>query len=505
MALGEKIVININFKELKIESVSKSFPGVQALDNVSMKIASGKVHALMGENGAGKSTLIKILAGAYSKDSGDISFDENKLNIRNPNDSLNYGIKVVYQEISLISEFSVAENIFLDNFPTNNLGIINWNKLYKDTEELFNRIGFDLNPKSKISDLSISQQQMVEIARAVFKNASLVIMDEPTSSLTPNEIDKLFTVIKNLKQNNIAILYVTHKIDEIFQIADEVTVLRDGQHISNKLISESSEETIIKDMVGRTVNATFERPVDISSAKTVMKVKQISSKNKINNVSFDLHEGEILGFFGLMGAGRTELAKAIFGYDKITEGYVEINNNTYKSFNTSTMVNNGVGYITEDRKGEGIVKDMNLRENMSLPSLKIFEDLFVINQKKEKKAADEYIKKFSVKTPSSERLITLLSGGNQQKVLVSRWLIRELKIIILDEPTRGVDIGAKTEVLSLINDLAKQGLSVLLMTSEMNDLLSLSDRILVMADGKISKEFYRGQVTQEEIFKASVN
>ena len=505
MALGEKIVININFKELKIESVSKSFPGVQALDNVSMNISSGKVHALMGENGAGKSTLIKILAGAYSKDSGDISFDENKLNIRNPNDSLNYGIKVVYQEISLISEFSVAENIFLDNFPTNNLGIINWNKLYKDTEELFNRIGFDLNPKSKISDLSISQQQMVEIARAVFKNASLVIMDEPTSSLTPNEIDKLFTVIKNLKQNNIAILYVTHKIDEIFQIADEVTVLRDGQHISNKLISESSEETIIKDMVGRTVNATFERPVDISSAKTVMKVKQISSKNKINNVSFDLHEGEILGFFGLMGAGRTELAKAIFGYDKITEGYVEINNNTYKSFNTSTMVNNGVGYITEDRKGEGIVKDMNLRENMSLPSLKIFEDLFIINKKREKNAADDYIKKFSVKTPSSERLITLLSGGNQQKVLVSRWLIRELKIIILDEPTRGVDIGAKTEVLSLINDLAKEGLSVLLMTSEMNDLLSLSDRILVMADGKISKEFYRGNVNQEEIFKASVS
>ena len=498
-------MININFKELKIESVSKSFPGVQALDNVSMKIASGKVHALMGENGAGKSTLIKILAGAYSKDSGDISFDENKLNIRNPNDSLNYGIKVVYQEISLISEFSVAENIFLDNFPTNNLGIINWNKLYKDTEELFTRIGFDLNPKSKISDLSISQQQMVEIARAVFKNASLVIMDEPTSSLTPNEIDKLFTVIKNLKQNNIAILYVTHKIDEIFQIADEVTVLRDGQHISNKLISQTSEETIIKDMVGRTVNTTFERPVDISSAKTVMKVKKISSKNKINKVSFDLHEGEILGFFGLMGAGRTELAKAIFGYDKITEGQIEINNNIYKSFNTSTMVNNGIGYITEDRKGEGIVKDMNLRENMSLPSLKIFEELFIINQKKEKKAADQYIKKFSVKTPSSERLITLLSGGNQQKVLVSRWLIRELKIIILDEPTRGVDIGAKTEVLSLINDLAKQGLSVLLMTSEMNDLLSLSDRILVMSEGKISKEFYRGKVTQEEIFKASVN
>lgn len=494
-----------DFKDLKIETVSKSFPGVQALDSVSMNISAGKVHALMGENGAGKSTLIKILAGAYAKESGTLSFDNKELNIKNPHDSLNYGIKVVYQEISLISEFTVAENIFLEDFPTNNFGIMNYNKLYQDAEELFKRIGFNLDPKSKIVDLSISQQQMVEIARAVFQNASVVIMDEPTSSLTPNEIEKLFTVVKNLKKNNIAILYVTHKIDEIFKIADEVTVLRDGKHISNKLISETNEEQIIKDMVGRTVNATFERPKNISNSKTVMKVKNISSKNKINKVSFDLHEGEILGFFGLMGAGRTELAKAVFGYDKITEGEIEINNNSYKNFNTSTMVDNGIGYITEDRKGEGIVKDMNLRENMSLPSLKFFENFFIVNKKREKNSADEYIEKFSVKTPSSERLITLLSGGNQQKVLLSRWLIRNLKIIILDEPTRGVDIGAKTEVLSLINDLAKQGLSVLLMTSEMNDLLSLSDRIIVMADGQINKEFHRDNVTQEEIFKASVN
>ena len=493
-----------NFKNLKIDSVSKQFPGVKALDAVNMNISTGKVHALMGENGAGKSTLIKILAGAYSKDEGKIFFDEDEVIIDSPNDSLSLGIKVVYQEISLISGFTVGENIFLENYPVNKFGIVNWKKLYEDAENLFLKIGFNLDPKAKISDLSISQQQMVEIAKAVFQNASVVIMDEPTSSLTPNEIEKLFNVIENLKNNNIAILYVTHKIDEIFQIADEVTVLRDGKHISNRLISDTSEEILITDMVGRKIEAFFERPNFIVK-NTVMSVKNISTNSKLKNISFDLSKGEILGFFGLMGAGRTELAKALFGYDKISAGEIEINNNVYKNFNTSVMVNNGIGYITEDRKGEGIVKDMNLRENMTLPSLEFFENLFLINKNKEKKSSNEYIKKFDVKTPSCERLITLLSGGNQQKVLLSRWLIRELKIIILDEPTRGVDIGAKTEVLSLINELAKEGLSVLLMTSEMNDLLNLSDRIMVMANGEIKNEFLRNNVTQEEIFKASVS
>ena len=492
------------FKNLKINSVSKEFPGVKALDSVSMNISAGKVHALMGENGAGKSTLIKILAGAYSKDGGKIFFDENEIILNSPYDSLNLGIKVVYQEISLITGFTVGENIFLENYPINKFGIVNWKKLYDETEKLFKKIGFDINPKTKISDLSISQQQMVEIARAVYQNASIVIMDEPTSSLTPNEIEKLFDVIENLKNNNISILYVTHKIDEIFKIADEVTVLRDGKHISNRLISDTSEEILITDMVGRKVEAAFERPESITK-NIVMSVKNISTKSKLKNISFDLSKGEILGFFGLMGAGRTELAKAIFGYDQISAGEVEINKNVYKKFNTSTMVKNGLGYVTEDRKGEGIVKDMNLRENMTLPSLEFFEKLFFIDKYKEKKLSNEYIKKFEVKTPSCERLITLLSGGNQQKVLLSRWLLRELKIIILDEPTRGVDIGAKTEVLSLINELAKDGLSVLLMTSEMNDLLNLSDRILVMANGEIKKEFLRNNVTQEEIFKASVS
>jgi ribose transport system ATP-binding protein len=329
-------------------------------------------------------------------------------------------------------------------------------------------------------------------------------MDEPTSSLTPNEIKKLFDVIENLKNDNIAILYVTHKIDEIFKIADEVTVLRDGKHISNRSISDTSEEILITDMVGRKVEAAFERPKSIDK-NIVMRVKNISTKSKLKNISFDLSKGEILGFFGLMGAGRTELAKAIFGYDQISEGEIEINKNIYKNFNTSMMVNSGLGYVTEDRKEEGIVKDMNLRENMTLPSLDLFEKLFFIDKNKEQKKSNEYIKKFEVKTPSCERLITLLSGGNQQKVLLSRWLLRELKVIILDEPTRGVDIGAKTEVLSLVNELARGGLSVLLMTSEMNDLLNLSDRILVMANGEIKKEFLRNNVTQEEIFKASVS
>ncbi len=494
---------NNNFKSLQLKNIRKEFPGVLALDDVSLKAQAGKVHALMGENGAGKSTLIKILAGAYSKDRGSILFDNKEVNIDNPHDSLNLGIKVVYQEIALIPEFTVGENIFLEKFPVNSLGVVNWKKLYNDCNNLLNKIGFDLNVKEKVANLSISEQQIVEIARAIFQNASVVVMDEPTSSLTPNEIEKLFEVIENLKNNNIAIIYITHKIDEIFKIANEVTVLRDGKLISHRDIKDTSEEILIQDMVGRKVDQKFDRP-NKSFDKILMSIKNISTKSKLKDISFNLYKGEILGFFGLMGAGRTELAKAIYGYDKISNGSVEIEGRLLKKFNTQMMVKNGVGYVTEDRKGEGIIKDMNLRENMSLPSLEIFEKLFTINKSKEKKISNQYIDKFEVKTPSSERLITLLSGGNQQKILLSRWLIRNLKIIILDEPTRGVDIGAKTEILRLINDLAKDGLSVILMTSEMNDLLTLSDRIIVMAGGKISKEFDRNKVTQEEIFKASV-
>ena len=494
---------NNNFKSLHLKNIRKEFPGVLALDDVSLKAQAGKVHALMGENGAGKSTLIKILAGAYSKDKGSILFDNKEVNIENPHDSLNLGIKVVYQEIALIPEFTVGENIFLEKFPVNSLGIVNWKKLYDDCNNLLKKIGFNLNVKEKVANLSISEQQIVEIARAIFQNASVVVMDEPTSSLTPNEIEKLFEVIENLKNNNIAIIYITHKIDEIFKIANEVTVLRDGKLISHRDIKDTSEEILIQDMVGRKVDQKFDRP-NKSFDKILMSIKNISTKSKLKDISFNLYKGEILGFFGLMGAGRTELAKAIYGYDKISNGSVEIEGRLLKKFNTQMMVKNGIGYVTEDRKGEGIIKDMNLRENMSLPSLEIFEKLFTINKSKEKKVSNQYIDKFEVKTPSSERLITLLSGGNQQKILLSRWLIRNLKIIILDEPTRGVDIGAKTEILRLINELAKDGLSVILMTSEMNDLLTLSDRIMVMAGGKISKEFDRNKVTQEEIFKASV-
>ena len=492
-----------NFKSLTLKNIKKEFPGVLALDDVSLEAKAGRVHALMGENGAGKSTLIKILAGAYNKDQGRILFDDKEVNIDNPNDSLNLGIKVVYQEIALIPEFTVGENIFLEKFPVNSLGIVNWKKLYNDCNNLLKKIGFNLNVKEKVANLSISEQQIVEIARAIFQNASVVVMDEPTSSLTPNEIQKLFEVIENLKKNNIAIIYITHKIDEIFKIANEVTVLRDGKLISHRDIKDTSEEILIQDMVGRKVEQKFDRPVK-SFDKVLMNINNISTKSKLKDISFNLYKGEILGFFGLMGAGRTELAKAIYGYDNISNGSIEIDGQTLKKFNTQTMVKNGVGYVTEDRKGEGIIKDMNLRENMSLPSLEIFEKLFTINKNKEKKISNEYIDKFEVKTPSSERLITLLSGGNQQKILLSRWLIRNLRIIILDEPTRGVDIGAKTEILRLINDLAKDGLSVILMTSEMNDLLTLSDRIIVMAGGKISKEFDRNEATQEEIFKASV-
>ena len=316
---------NNNFKSLQLKNIRKEFPGVLALDDVSLKAQAGKVHALMGENGAGKSTLIKILAGAYSKDRGSILFDNEEVNIDNPHDSLNLGIKVVYQEIALIPEFTVGENIFLEKFPVNSLGVVNWKKLYNDCNNLLNKIGFDLNVKEKVANLSISEQQIVEIARAIFQNASVVVMDEPTSSLTPNEIEKPFEVIENLKNNNIAIIYITHKIDEIFKIANEVTVLRDGKLISHRDIKDTSEEILIQDMVGRKVDQKFDRP-NKSFDKILMSIKNISTKSKLKDISFNLYKGEILGF-GLMGAGRTELAKAIYGYDKISNGSVEIEGN----------------------------------------------------------------------------------------------------------------------------------------------------------------------------------
>ena len=489
---------------LEMRGIDKRFPGVVALDNVDLTLQPGKVHALMGENGAGKSTLIKIMAGVYGKDAGTIRIQGREVDIKSPRDSLKEGIKVVFQEIALISEFTVAENIFLEGYPTGKGGSIDWKKIRNDSAALFKRIGFNVDPAARTGSLPVSQQQMVEIARALAHEARVVVMDEPTSSLTPNEVSLLFTVIRRLTGLGIAVVYVSHKLDEVFEIADTVTVLRDGRHISTKPVSEHTNDTLIQDMIGRRIDNLFPRQRGPAGTKVALSVEGLSTAKKLKDVSFEARAGEVLGFFGLMGAGRTELAKAIVGYDPITRGTITIDGHRLAPHDTRTGVGLGIGLLTEDRKTEGLMGELPVYQNASLASLGSFARLGFVDKAKERKAVQEYVDRFRIKTPGLGQKIKNLSGGNQQKVLISRWLMRGLKVIVVDEPTRGIDVGAKSEIFALIDRLAGEGLAVVLMSSEMPELLGLADRIAVMCEGRITATMSRDEATQEKILNAAI-
>jgi ABC-type sugar transport system ATPase subunit len=489
---------------LEMRGIGKRFPGVVALENVDLKLTRGTVHALMGENGAGKSTLIKIMAGVYGKDAGTIAIDGREVDLKRPRDALAEGIKVVFQEIALIAEFTVAENIFLERHPVGRAGSIDWRKIRNDSAALFRRIGFDVDPAARTGDLPVSQQQMVEIARALAHEAKIVVMDEPTSSLTPNEVALLFKVIRRLTELGIAVLYVTHKLDEVFEIADEVTVLRDGRHISTKPIGEHTHDSLIQDMIGRRIENLFPRSRGHAKGDVALSVKNLSTEAKLKDVSFEARAGEVLGFFGLMGAGRTELAKAIVGFDPIRSGAIEVGGQPLKPHDTRTGVSLGIGLLSEDRKGEGLMLELPVRENMSLAALKNFSRGGFVDEGSEKAAVQSFVDRFRVRTPSLSQLIKNLSGGNQQKVLLARWLMRGLKVIVVDEPTRGIDVGAKSEIFALLDRLAGEGLAIVMLTSEMPELLGLSDRIAVMAEGRITATFDRDEATQENILNAAI-
>ena len=488
---------------MEMAGIGKRFPGVLALENVSLTLEPGKVHALMGENGAGKSTLIKILAGVYQKDTGTIRIGGVESELRSPRDALQQGIKVVFQEIALISEFTVAENIFLEQYPVNAVGSISWRGIRDEAAALFDRIGFNIDPAAKVGDLPVSQQQMVEIARALAHEARIVVMDEPTSSLTPNEVALLFGVIRRLTGLGIAVLYVSHKLDEIFEIADTVTVLRDGHHISTKPVGEHTHDTLIQDMIGRRIDNLFPRSRGAARDEVVVKVDGLST-DKLRDISFEARAGEVLGFFGLMGAGRTELAKAIVGYDPIRTGRISVAGRPLSPHSTRTGVALGIGLLSEDRKTEGLMLDLPVLQNTSLASLDQFARIGFVDEPREKSAVQAFVDRFRIKTPGLGQQIKNLSGGNQQKVLLARWLMRGLKVIVVDEPTRGIDVGAKSEIFALIDELAGQGLAVIMMTSEMPELLGLSDRIAVMAEGRITAIMPRDDATQEKILNAAI-
>lgn len=487
---------------LAIKQIDKSFPGVKALDQASLNVYAGEVMALMGENGAGKSTLMKVLTGIYTKDSGAIFFNGVEQYFTSPRQSQQAGISIIHQELNLIPQLSIAENIFLGREPVNALGKIDWQQMYSAASKLLDRLKVKNSPKQLVSELSLGVQQMVEIAKALSFAAKVIIMDEPTDALTDTETEALFNVIRELKQQNCGIVYISHRLEEIFKICDKVTVLRDGKFINQADVALIDEDALIEMMVGRRLDEQYPR-IERGFSTVKLEVKNLTNKY-IDNISFNLHKGEILGVSGLMGAGRTELMQTIYGALSRKSGAIILNGVEQNINSPAQGLAAGIAYISEDRKGDGLILGLSVKENMSLCALKIFSNLFGINKGYEAQAIDDYIKLFNIKTPSSNQIIGNLSGGNQQKVAIAKGLLTRPQVLILDEPTRGVDVGAKKEIYELINKFKQDGMSIILVSSEMPEILGMSDRILVMHEGKISGEFNYGQASQEKLLACAI-
>lgn len=490
---------------LKMVGVSKSFPGVKALDKVHLNAYGGEVTALMGENGAGKSTLMKILSGVYIKDEGQIFIEGEEVNIYGIKSAEEQGVTIIHQELSVINNLTVAENIFLGNEKYSKLtGKINKKLLIERSKMFLEQIGCNINPNELVSNINVGEKQMIEIAKALTKNARLIIMDEPTTALTDVETKKLFEVIENLKKKGIAIIYISHRMEEIFTICDRVEVLRDGKYAGNALIKDINNDKLISMMVGRTIEDQFPyRQTD--KGDIILDVKDLSCKEGVEKASFKLRAGEILGVAGLMGSGRTELAKTIFGEYKKTDGSIKINGNVVNIKSVGDAIKNGICYLSEDRKKEGCVLSLSVAANMTLSNLNKYENkIKMINKDEERKEIDYYIKKINIKTPHPEQLIKNLSGGNQQKVILAKWLMLSPEVLIIDEPTRGIDVGAKKEIYELLNELKSAGKAIMMISSDLPEVLGISDRIMVMSEGKISGELTREEASQENVMKLAV-
>jgi len=484
---------------LQMKAITKTFPGVKALDNVNFNLHQGEVHALLGENGAGKSTLMKVLNGIYQKNSGSIYLEGNQVEFKSPKEAQEAGLAIIHQELELIPYLTVAENIFLGREPKKGF-LVDFKRLNEKTEEIMNRLGVNIDPQSKINELNIGNQQMVEIAKALSQDANILVMDEPTSSLTPKEIEILFDLIERLTAEGISIIYISHRMEEIFQICDRVTVLRDGEYVGEVEIDETDEDELIKMMVGRKIEDRFPEIINNRSDK-ILEVKGLTVPDKVIDLSFAAYKGEVLGIAGLMGSGRTELAKSLYGLFNIEEGEIYFKGNRVNITSPKQAIEMGIYYLSEDRKGEGLVLDLSVQENISLSVLHELLQAGFINENQEAKLADEYIDKLSIKTPHAKQLVKNLSGGNQQKVVISKLLTTEPEVVILDEPTRGIDVGAKAEIYDLINWLVEEGVAVILISSELPEILNLSHRVLVMNDRRIAGELDRKETNQEKIMK----
>lgn len=491
---------------LELKGVSKAFPGVQALDDVSLRVKPGTVHALMGENGAGKSTLMKCLFGIYSMDSGEIYIDGQKAQIINPLDALHQGIAMVHQELQPIPDRSIAENIFCGRYPMKGFGPIQWTddkKMNEEAQKWLSEVHLDIDASSKLRTLSISQMQIVEIAKAISADAKVLIMDEPSSSLTQNEVDEMFRIIDELRDRGVSVIYISHKMDEILKISDEVTIMRDGQYVGTWEASELTTELIISRMVGRDLTNVYP-PKTNMPGEVLLKVDNLSSidDNSFQDISFELRRGEILGFAGLVGAQRTELMEAIFGLRHTSQGEITLDGKRLNIRKPADAVEDKFGLITEDRRATGIFGVLSISDNVAISSIDHYKKFgFVLDDKKINEVVEDSIQRLSIKTPSSKTRIMSLSGGNQQKVIIARWLANNPDVLIMDEPTRGIDVGAKYEIYQIMIDLANEGKAIIVVSSEMSELLGVADRIAVMCAGRLTGLIDRSEATQENIME----
>ncbi|AEF85806.1 ribose import ATP-binding protein RbsA [Treponema primitia ZAS-2] len=487
---------------LELKGISKAFPGVRALDNVHFNLKPGCVHALCGENGAGKSTLIKIINGIYKMDQGDIFYKGERIIPQNPKQMLDLGVATIHQELSPILDMTIAENIFLGREPLNKINLIDVRKLYRDTQKLLDDYGFKYNSHTTMRNLSISDLALIEIVKAVSRDASVVIMDEPTSSITESETMLLFEKIRQLKAQGISVIYISHKIDEIFEICDEVTIFRDGKWVFNCPIKDIDKNGIIEKMVGREIREQFPKE-DVEIGDSIFEIRELDGW-RFHNVSLNVRRGEIVGVAGLVGAGRSELFRAVFGLEEIKSGEMFLEGKQLRIRESKDAIEAGILMTSEDRKREGVVLCLSVRENIILSSLKEIMEYGLLNFRKEKSNVNEMIEKLSIKISSQNDLVSSLSGGNQQKVVLAKWLLKSPKVLILDEPTRGIDVGAKYEIYKLMCVLAKQGVSIIMISSELLELIGMSDRIVVMSRGKLTGEMNRSEFSQKRIMEFAI-
>lgn len=489
---------------LELKGVSKVFPGVRALDSVDLEIYPGEVHGLVGENGAGKSTLIKILTGAHKNETGQIIIEGKESNIKGPRDAMNYGITAIYQELNIVKQLSVAENVFLGREikKNGNKGLLDISVMRKKAEELLEELGQKIDTKINVAKLGIGQQQMVEIAKALSVKTKLLIMDEPTSSLAEREVKELLKTVKELKNKGIAVIYISHRLDEVMEICDRVTVMRDGRKIDTLDIDKVDINGLIRLMVGRNLEQQYPK-VESNVNEEALRVENLNRRGVFKNISFNVKRGEIVGFSGLVGAGRTEVMRAIFGADEYDSGEIYINGKKVKITCPKDAMKNGIAFLTEDRKGQGLVLDNTIDFNTNIASYDKSSSGMLLNIKKLKELTKENIKKLNINPPSEDFIVRQLSGGNQQKVVIAKWLNTKANIFIFDEPTRGIDVGAKVEVYNVLNSLIKQNCAVIIVSSELPEILGMSDRVYVMHEGEITAEINRKDANQENIMRAA--